>query len=163
MQRALLVVAMAAACGPSSAEVKTAKTTAYNTDAHQLLKLAIEAAEGEHYKIAEIDQENTRFATAPKYFTREGGERTAGAGNFVQLGDRAVSVTFIVTVSGGSAPVTVEVTPKTFQILEGSPQPRELTPDDPNLPGFVTGRAEQLTLAIYERAKPYALASPGSP
>lgn len=163
MQRVLLIVAIAAACGPSSAEVKTAKTTTYNASPEVILKAAMEGAGDEHYKVGEIDQENTRFATVPKYFTREGGERTAGAGNWIQLGDRAVSVSFIVTVSGTPPMVAVDVTPKTFQILEGSPQPRELTPDDPNLPGFVTGRVEQLALAIYQRAKPYALAPPGAP
>ncbi|MGE5187148.1 MAG: hypothetical protein ACM31C_34100 [Acidobacteriota bacterium] len=159
MQRVILIVAMVAACGPSASEVKTAKTTTYNADPQVILKAAMQAAEAEHYKLGEIDQENTRFATVPKYFTREGSERTPGAGDYVQLGDRAVSVTFIVTVSGTPPIVAVDVTPKTFQVLAGSPQPRELKPDDPNLPGFVTGRVDELSLAIYQRAKPYALAS----
>ncbi len=159
MQRAFLIVAIAAACGPSSAEVKTAKTTAYDASPQVILKAAMQAAEDEHYQVGEVDEDNTTFATVPKYFTREGGARTAGAGNWVQIGDRGVSLSLVVTVGGTPPMVAVQVTPKTFQIMEGSPQPRELQPDDPNLPGFVIGRVDQLSLAIYQHAKPYALAS----
>lgn len=159
MHRAAWIVAIAAACGPSSAEVRTAQHTAYDADAPVILKAAMQAAQDEHYQIGEVDEANATFATVPKYFTKEGGARTAGADNWIQLGDRGVSLTLIVTVTGGTAPVSVDVTPKTFQIMEGSPQPRELKPDDPNLPGFVTGRVEQLSLAIYEHAKRYAVAS----
>ncbi len=162
MHRAAWIVVIAAACGPSAAEVRTAQHTAYDAEPQVILKAAMQAAEDEHYQIAEVDQANATFTTVPKYFTKEGGARTAGAGNWVLIGDRGVSLVMIVTVTGGTPPVSVDVTPRTFQVMEGSPQPRELKPDDPNLPGFVTGRVEQLSLAIYERAKPYAVASPAA-
>ena len=39
-------------------------------------------------------------------------------------------------------------------MLSGSPKPRELKPDDPFLPPFVLGRADELQFEIYERAQP---------
>jgi hypothetical protein len=47
----------------------------------------------------------------------------------------------------------VVVTPITLQMLTGSPKPRELTPDDPNLPGWVRGRVDALAVAIHDAAK----------
>jgi hypothetical protein len=45
------------------------------------------------------------------------------------------------------------VTPQTFQVLSGSPKPRELMPDDPYLPPFVLGRADELSFEIYDHAR----------
>jgi hypothetical protein len=61
-------------------------------------------------------------------------------------------------VPSGAERFAIEVTPDTLQVVDGSPQPRHLAPDDPYLPPFVLGRADALALAIYERAKPYATA-----
>jgi hypothetical protein len=75
----------------------------------------------------------------------------------VQVRDGSVRVTLHVKViEGADHRVSVVVTPETFQVLQGSPKPRELKPDDPYLPAFVTGRADALVLAIHERAKRYA-------
>ena len=51
----------------------------------------------------------------------------------------------------------VTVTPKTFQHISGSPQPRELAPDDPNLPGWVQGRVDSLHVEIHKRLQNYAV------
>jgi hypothetical protein len=127
-----------------------------------ILKLAAEAAEAEHYKIGQVDKAELAFATVMKVFNPEGGLEGVGADNYVQVVPGSVEVTFIVKVVPTSDhDVAVKVTPKTFQYVQGSPKARELGPDDPYLPSFVHGRADALSLAIYQRAKPYALASPG--
>ena len=51
--------------------------------------------------------------------------------------------------------VNVTITPKVFEVLDGSPMPRELSPDDPAMPPWVVGRIDALSVAIYERAKQY--------
>jgi hypothetical protein len=164
MHRALLVVAIAAACGPSSSEIKTAKTTTYNAEPIQILKLAAQAAEDEHYKIGDVDEGAVAFATEVKSFSSTGDLESAGAGGVVMLRPGSVQVIFIVKVVATEGhQVAVTVTPKTFQVVAGSPKPRELGPDDPYLPSFVTGRADALALAIYQHAKAYAMAPPGGP
>jgi hypothetical protein len=163
MPRPLLIVAIATACGPSTSEIKTAKTTTYNADPAQILKVAVEATEAEHYKIGGVDEQNLSFATVPKFFNHEGGAETPGAEGYVQIRAGSVEVIFVVEIAGTPPMVAVKVTPKTFEAVAGSPKPRELAPDDPYLPPFVTGRADALSLAIYQRAKPYALAPPGGP
>jgi hypothetical protein len=156
MKCLVLVVLIAMACGPSSAEIKTAKTATYQTSRHEMFDIAVAAAV-EDYKIMERDLESTTFATMPQWYNPEGGRESSGAGDTVQIVDRSVNLHFIVQiVELEDKTVAVSVEPKTFQHLSGSPKPRELKPDDPNLPSWVSGRAETLQLAIYNRAKQFA-------
>lgn len=152
----MVLVAAIAACGPSSAEIRTAQTATYKTSPEVLFGIAEQTAQ-EDYKIGEVDEKQLMFATQPQWYSPEGGRQSVGAGDFVQLDDRSINLTLVVEVvemdMGNQA---VKVTPKTFQHLSGSPQPRELAADDPNLPGWVHGRADSLQLAIYEHAKQYA-------
>ena len=154
----LLLALLLAACGPSAAELKTAKTTTYKMSAHDMLSLAEDVAQ-ETYPIGKVDEQEAAFVTQPRWYGPEGDLESPGAGGYVQLRNRSVQVAFIVKVvelAGGDVAVTV--TPKTFQEIIGSPQPRELAPDDPNLPPWVHGRADQLAIDIYNKAKPYAYA-----
>jgi hypothetical protein len=151
----LVAVIAAAACGPSSAEIRTAQTATYQTSAAEMYKVALQVA-AEDYKIGETDEASAAFATLPQWYSPEGGRQSAGAGDFVQLDDRSVQLSLVVEVAElDDHHVIVKVTPVTMQHLSGSPQPRELAPDDPNLPGWVTGRAESLQVAIYQHAQPF--------
>ena len=155
MKKLVLVLALVA-CGPSAAEIKTAKTTTYQMAGTDLLELAEQAAQ-EEYKLGDVNQHELAFITLPRFYGPEGELEGQGAGGFVQTVDRSVQLAFIVQVTelaGGDCAVTV--TPKTFQFMSGSPKPRELAADDPNLPGWVHGRADKLALEIYELAKPHA-------
>lgn len=151
----LAMVLVAAACGPSTSQIKTAKLAHYKAPPATLLQLAIEAAE-QDYKIGEVDETGTRFATAPQIYSPEGGRQSAGAGGFVNMSDRSVMLVLIVEIVAAEQGHVVVVTPSTHQIISGSPKPRELRPDDPNLPGWVTGRVDALAVAIYEAAKQHA-------
>lgn len=159
--RTLVLVAAVAACGPSSSEIKTAKTAEYSARPMEILHIAADAA-AQTYKIAGVAEDKLEFVTRPRTYEREGGLESAGAEGWTQIRPGSVSVSFIVRcVVTDDKHVVVTVTPKTFEWVQGSPQPRELAPDDPNLPPWILGRAESLQLAIYERAKPYAMAPPG--
>ena len=88
-------------------------------------------------------------------YSAEGDRESAGADSYTQFRDHSVLVSQIVTVvpvdEEGAFVVTVK--PHTLQMLSGSPQPRELTEADPNLPPWIHGRVDALALAIYERLK----------
>ena len=155
MNKLLLALALVA-CGPNAAEIKTAKTTTYKMKADDLMKLAFDIAKPQ-YGISDVDQASHTFLAGPKFYGPEGDLESPGPGGFVHMPNHTVEVTFVVqVVEFGGGDVGVTVTPKTFQTIEGSPKPRELAPDDPNLPPFVLGRADQLALDIYSEAKPYA-------
>jgi hypothetical protein len=151
------MLVLVAACGASAAELNTARTATYKMRPIELMELSEQVA-SENYKIGEANDAELTFITAPQWYGPEGDRESPGAGGFVNLQDRSVEVALIVQVvrlDSGDSMVTV--TPKTFQLIKGYPKPRELTPDDPNLPPWIHGRADALTLAIYDRAKPNAV------
>ncbi|MGE0871045.1 MAG: hypothetical protein AB7P03_20950 [Kofleriaceae bacterium] len=146
-----MAIAGAAGCGPSSSQIRAAKTASYNTDPGRALEVAAKVT-AEKYKVAEINTQDYVLFTAPVWYTPEGGTRSAGAGDFAQIGDRSVQLMMIVAVvTTNDDAVAITVTPKTFQYISGSPKLRELAPDDPNLPGWIQGRVDALQVAIHER------------
>lgn len=150
---ALMVVG---GCGPSAQQIQIAKATQYKAPPKHMLDLALQVAQFD-YKIGEIDIEGLQFATEPQWYSAEGGRRgtaNEGNGDYALVGGGDVQVSLIVRVRlVENDKVVVEVTPHTLQLVSGSPQPRELKPDDPNLPPWVLGRADSLAVAIYDQAK----------
>lgn len=145
-------------CGPSSGTIARAKTAEYRVSALDLFDLAL-AATQETYKIAATEPGNGRFATQPQFYSPEGGRQSPGADGFVSIDANSVRVHFLVEVLPTTfGKLAVSVTPVTYQVVSGSPKPRELAPDDPNLPPWIRGRVDSLAVAIYERAGQYAVA-----
>jgi len=150
-----------AACGPSNTELRTAKTAVY-ADASQVFAIAEQAAGEENYKLV-ADEGHLMFETVPKWYSAEGDLRSAGADDYTLINGHSVKVSFIVAVtSTGPSQYAVTVTPHTYQYVAGSPQLRPLEPNDPYLPTWVTGRADALSMSIYDRAKGLALKPVGS-
>lgn len=170
---ALAVAWMVVGCGPSAKEIRTAKSAEYKAPPKHLMDLALQVTQFD-YKIGEIDIEGLKFSTEPQWYTadggrlssyEEGGETYVNAGmnrpsavgpDGVQRRSEGEDIRLHLTVKVrlvGSDRAVVEVTPHTVQMVVGSPQPREIKPDDPNLPPWVQGRVDSLALAIYEQAK----------
>jgi hypothetical protein len=143
-------------CGPSTKQIQIAKAAQYNAPPKHLLDLALQVTQFD-YKIGAIDIEGLKFATEPQWYSPEGGRRGTtndinGDYALIVGGDVQVSLVVRVRLIEKDKSI-VEVTPRTFELVAGSPQPRELTPEDPNLPPWVLGRVDSLALAIYDQAK----------
>jgi len=156
---AMFIATLIASCGPSAGQIKEAKSAEYTAQPKQILDIAIQVAQ-QKYKVGAIDPDGLKFATVPQWYSREGGRispNTDGRnGDFVNASGGDVQVSLIVAVHLLPRDrVVVSVTPKSFELIAGSAYPRELTPEDPNLPPWVLGRANTLALAIYKYAKPY--------
>ena len=155
-----LVATVGCAAGPSAQQVRTAKLAEYNADTRQLLDVAIQVAQ-KKYQIepGDIDP-NGRFLTAPQWYSADGmrrGKSNQGNGDYLMNsggGDIRLSLE-VQVVPGPGGRSLVAVTPRVLQMMAGSPQPRPLVPDDPNMPGWVKGRVDQLTVDIHAAAKPY--------
>jgi hypothetical protein len=149
----LVFLLVVAACGgPSTAEVKSAKTAQYTASPQALYDVAVQVAQ-QDYKIGRNDPATLVFATEEQMYSANGGRQSAGAGGVIQYSEGSVVLSLVVEVVKTERGHAVVVTPKTFQVVAGSPQPRELAPDDPNLPGWVSGRVDALAVGIYEAAK----------
>lgn len=153
----LCVVLALVGCGPSAAEVRTAHNARYRKSPSELYAIARETAE-QDYKIGEDDPANHRFATTRQWYSPEGGRQSPGAGNYAQLDDHSVNLSLVVSVVEGDMGTSrVEIEPVVLQYMAGSPQPRPLASDDPNMPPWIHGRVESLELAIYKSAKASAV------
>jgi hypothetical protein len=153
--RTLVMLVMVMACGPSNTQIRLARLAEYKAPALTIYGLAVGAA-SEDYKIAETDETSGRFTTQPQFYNREGGRESPGAGDVVQIRAGSVRLEMLVeVVEANPERVSVVITPRTYEVLSGSPKPRELTIDDPSLPPWVKGRVDALAVKIYERAKGY--------
>ena len=155
--RTLMVLAVIA-CGPTTEEIRTARSATYELDPHQLLQIALDVTK-ESYPIGYVNQEDVTVATRPRFYSKEGDLESEGAGGWAQVVPGSVEVTWIVTIvptNDSHRMSNIIVVPKTFQLVSGSPKPRELSTDDPYLPPWILGRADSLQIAIYQRAKAYA-------
>lgn len=156
----LLVISLLAfaACGPSAAQIKTARTAEYKAPSSQILDIAVQVAQ-KTYRVSDIDPQKSSFITAGQWYSTDGGRRgttNEGNGDYVNAGGGDVNLRLEVQVLGATlGRVIVVITPHTMQLIAGSPQPRELKPDDPNLPPWVNGRVESLALDIYSAAKQF--------
>jgi len=157
---ALLMFGVLAACGPSSAELRAAKTAQYAAGPNQMLDVAVQVAQRK-YEVKDIDPAKNVFVTEWQWYSAEGGRRgTSNEGN----GDYVVNAhgtdvrlqLLIKVVSVDPGHVAVTVVPHVFQLVAGSPQPRELKEEDPNVPPWVHGRVDDLTIDIYNASKQFA-------
>jgi hypothetical protein len=159
----LLMFAFVLGCGPSSKEVRNAKLAEYNAQTTQMLDIATQVIQ-RTYKVADIDPQQAKILTSSQWYSDEGSRRgTANEGNGDYLvnmrgGDIELSLEVrVIGAAGGRVVVTVE--PHTRQLVSGSPQPRPLAADDPNLPPWVKGRVDTLAVEIYNAAKQFAQAN----
>jgi len=153
-----VAVAAVTGCGPSNAQIQTAKAAQYKAPGQTLLDVAIQVAQ-QKYKVGAVDAQTLTFATVPQFYTKEGGRISASnefTGDFVNVKEGSVQLTLVVEiVATDPEHVVVNITPKTLQMLKGSPQPRPLLPTDPDLPPWIPGRVDALAVAIYDAAKQY--------
>ena len=154
----VLVGVVMAACGPSATELRGAKTAVYTVDdGSRLLQLAEQAAADENYKLGAVDDGHLTFETLPRWYSAEGDLQSAGADDYTKVDNHSVRVSFVVAVTETDMHhFVVTVTPHTWEYVAGSPQLRPLEPEDPNLPPWIHGRADTMSLKIYERAQGYA-------
>jgi hypothetical protein len=161
MRAAFVVAGAIAACAPSDADIRTAKSAIYNGNADQIFQMAEQGAMDENYKIGPVDEGHLMFETEGHFYSATGDRQSEGAEGYVKVDNHSVKVSFIVTIQQlARDQFAIQVKPRTWQYIAGSPQMRELEVGDPSLPPWVLGRADHLSLAIYDRTKSFQVAAP---
>ena len=159
---AMLIAALAiAACGPSSKELSGAKTAHYKGDKLEMftkIKTTIEAK----YVLQKTDENTLGIQTIGRWFTSEGltvGER---GGDMRDVPPQAIQIALVVTLQPDGDSYVVTVKPLMLRYL-GTPKPQALTADDPSVPGWATGKVDQMALEIHDALAQYEVKSvPGS-
>lgn len=153
-------LALGAACGPSSKQVEVATAAQYQASLGRMYEISLDVA-GAKYKIYEEDAEHARFLTLPIWYTPEGTTESGGTGDTVSVRDGSMLLALLVEitpVAGRPDAVAVHVMPVVERYRLGQSMNDKLPPDDPSMPGRVSGRVEALAVAIYDRAKNLAVA-----
>jgi|SRR5688500_1934497 len=144
----LLCLVLIVACGPTAAEIKTAREATYPASPDDVYKLAEEET-AKSYPIAERMPDERVFATQPMWFSDHG--RHSDDPDDVQRKAGNMQVSFVVLVTAEGAGAKLLVTPKTVDYVPGKDKPSELAADDPKLPKWIRGRADKLQVAIHKR------------
>lgn len=154
------MAALIAACGPSGKDVATAKKARYQGDKIALFTTIKQTTEAKH-KIDVSDESTLGMKTKGRWYTSEGMIAPGGDENMRDVPDRSIRVALVVRMLADGDSWIVEVTPEMVRYFAGRPNPDKLTPDDPSVPGWALGQAEQLQYEIYSALKPYEVKMPG--
>jgi hypothetical protein len=161
----LVVVAAVAAivsCGPSAAQVKTAREARYKGDPATLYA-AVKAATESDYKIAVSDDAAFMLRTEGRWFTPDGQVDKTRGRDISRLQENSINFVAIVRLIKADDAYTVSVEPVAQRIRGLSSTPEPLDMKDPSVPGWVHGKVDSLQLAIHERLKGYAVAGASVP
>jgi hypothetical protein len=151
----------AAGCGPSSGQVKTARTATYRADADTVFR-AVVAAVAKDYKVINADAPGGMLRTEDRWYEQDGSYEDKTADNDIMAADGSIVMHYVVKLAGGPTDYKVEVLAMVAQVRTGYAAPVRLQPDDIGYPGWVLGKTDNLYLAIYESLKPYAVAPAAS-
>ena len=171
---ALIALLVLAACGPSSSEMKGAKSSRSKGDKLVLFAAAKAATEAK-YHLQKSDENALGMQTIGRWYTPEGLGASERDGDMRDVPDRSINIAFVVTLLPDGDAWVVSVKPLMMRFHAGSPKPEPLAENDASVPGWATGKVDQLwfdihaALAQYEvktlpgSAPPPAAAAPAAP
>ena len=159
MTKFLVIVSLAvmAACGPSSAELKTARETTYTAPPATLFAAAKDGLAALHYDIRETDEGNLRLETQPIWFTPQGQIDTTTGENIARLQEDSIHLTYVVQLAKATGDAyRLTVVPLIGRKHGLTSVPDNVAREDPSLPGWVEGKTTALEVNLHDRLKQYA-------
>ena len=157
----ITLLALIVACGPSGREVAQAKTTRYQGDKLVLFAGAKAATESK-YKLAASDETTLQIQTIGRWYTPEGLAAGSQADlDIRQLPDKSLNVVLVVKLLPEASNWVVHIEPIMLRYNKGMPNPEKVGPNDASVPGWATGKVDQLAFEIYGALKQYELKAPG--
>jgi hypothetical protein len=155
---AVFLLVAAAACGASSHSIETARAARYRGDKIALFDAAKQATAAK-YQLAESDETTLRIATIGRWYRPDGMLASERSNDMRDVPDRSVHLQLIVTLVPSGSDWAVEIAPIMMRYFAGRPNPDHLTPDDPSVPGWATGRVGKLREAIHDALARYEVKS----
>jgi hypothetical protein len=161
----LAAVAVLAACGPSGRDLGLAKSARYQGDKLVLFG-AMKAAAESKQQIDQSDETTLTVMTKGRWYTPEGLASNWKPGEVLKDGrqaveDRSLNISFAVRLLPDGDKWIVHVDPTILEFREGQPVFNKLRADDPSLPGWATGKGDQLAYEIYQSLKGYEVKGVG--
>jgi hypothetical protein len=151
-----LAASALAACGPSGKQVASAKTARYQGDRLQIFA-AMKQAVAAKYKIDKADEAALGLQTEVRWYNPEGQAVSSPMGDARDVPDKSLGIALVVELLPEGERHVVSVKPLIVRYNKGQPNPDVLQPEDPSLPGWVSGKGDNLQVEIYEALKEYAV------
>ena len=148
-----------AACGPSGRDTALAKTARYQGDKIAIFG-AVKTTTEVKYKLAMSDETTLTLQTIGRWYTPEGLISTSGEQDIRQVPDKSINIVLTVKLLPEGDNWIVHVQPKMTRINKGSPMPEPLSPSDASLPGWATGKVDQLAFEIHAALTQYEVKAP---
>ncbi len=140
------------ACGPSSSEVKGARTARYKGDKLEIFRAARAAVEAK-FKLEAADENTLGFKTIGTWYDPEGGiamdNASASSTTRTMVPDKSLNIQYVVGLKPDGDTWIVEVKPIINRYHAGSPQPEPLQEGDISLPGWVGGKTDSVALDVH--------------
>ena len=145
----------AVACGASSKEVAGAKSARYKGDKLALFA-EVKAATEAKYKVTKSDETSLGLQTEARWYSTEGlGVTPRAEGDMRDVPDKSINIALVVTMLPDGDAWLVKVTPVMSRYNQGIPKPEPLKENDASLPGWVSGKVDELALAIHNQLAKY--------
>lgn len=156
----LLLSLLAFACGPSSGELKSAKTARYKGDKVAMFNATKEVVASK-YDLQKSDLNSLGMQTNGRWYTPEGLAAAESGGDMRVVPDNSLNIVLVVTLVPDGDAYVVNVKPLYLRYHAGSPKPEPLKDDDISIPGWAQGKVDQLALEIHKALKQYEVPSMG--
>jgi hypothetical protein len=160
MRNLIITVALLCACGPSGRDLAIAKTARYQGDKLVLFNAVKSTTEGK-YKLAQSDENTLTVQTAGRWFTPEGLVATSGEQDIRSIPDKSINVVLIVKLVQDGDNWVVDVGANMMRYNRGMPNPEKVSLKDPSLPGWASGKVDQLAFDIHDALKQYEIKAGG--
>ncbi len=155
MRNLIVSLLVLAACGSgTSSEVKGARTAHYKGDKLEIFH-AVRSAVETKYRIDKADENTLILETAGRWFNPEGQGASERMDDIRDVPDKSLHIHFIVAVVADGDSFVVDVKPKWYRRIAGSPQPQPLKEDDISIPGWASGQVDQLAVGVHDALKQF--------
>jgi hypothetical protein len=167
---ALALFLAVGSCGPSTRDIALAKTARYNADKLRIFQLTKWVTERK-YQIYQSDETALTIYTKARWHTPEGlGSQWSDPGDVIGVGnninfvtqrgrpairDQSLLIAMIIRILPEAKNWVVYIETKIWRYNVGMPNLEPVDPKRIDLPGWATGKANQLQYEIYNVLKKY--------
>lgn len=138
-----------------------AKTARYQGDKLVLFNAVKTTTEGK-YKLAQADVNTLTIQTAGKWFTPEGLVATSGEQDIRSIPDKSINVVLVVKLEPDGDKWIVDVGANMMRYNRGMPNPEKLSLKDPSLPGWASGKVDQLAFDLHDALQQFEVKAGGA-
>jgi hypothetical protein len=157
----VVALAVTSACA-SSQTLQVADEARYRGDRELILETVVDTVRANKYEVTDLDPATGLIVTRDRWYEKDGTfeDKQLASDVGILVEDGSILLRYEVRVRQTGLEHKVEIKPIIAQARTGYAVPFKLAPDDLTVPGWVHGKTEKLTLAIYEALAPYRANDP---